>query len=207
MNAKHPNDYNLVDRYLCGDETAGNELYSEVIPRVRKYIFAQSKGSGLSQADKEDILMNTLRISIEKLSSYNGSSSFLTFVIGIAKNKVLQATKSDSHPISIEPAIIEQLIDQDNGFVATSNRGLGENPLGILIRKEEILAFEEAYKKLKPEYQQIIRFRLFNKVSVKEVCKITGQSEDSIDAMYRRALKKYREEFISLYNGATDLLK
>lgn len=207
MNVKHPTDYNLVDRYLCDDEDAGNELYSDVIPRVKKFIFAQSKGSSLSQADKEDILMNTLRTSIEKLSSYNGSSSFLTFVIGIAKNKVLQAAKSDSHPVSIEPAIIEQLIDQDNGFVATSNRGLGENPLGILIRKEAILAFEEAFKKLKPEYQQIIRFRLLNKVSVKEVSKITGQSEDSIDAMYRRALKKYREEFISLYNGATDLLK
>ncbi len=207
MNVKHPNDYNLVDRYLCDDEAAGNELYSYVIPRVKKFIFAQTKGSTLSRADKEDILMNSLRTSIEKLSSYNGSSSFLTFVIGIAKNKILQATKSVSHQISIEPAIIEQLIDQDDGFFATSNKGLGENPLGILIRKEEVIAFEEAYNKLKPEYQQIIRFRLFNKVSVKEVSKITGQSEDSIDAMYRRALKKYREEFISLYNGATDLLK
>ncbi len=207
MNVKHPNDFNLVDRYLCGDVTAGNELFSEVIPRVRKYIFAQSKGSGLSQADKEDILMNTLRTSIEKLSSYNGSSSFLTFVIGIAKFKTLQATKNDSHSISTDPAIIQQLIDQDNVFISTSTKGLGENPLGILIRKEAILAFEEAFKKLKSEYQQIIRFRLFNKVSVKEVSKITGQSEDSIDAMYRRALKKYREEFISLYNGATDLLK
>lgn len=207
MSVKHPIDYNLVDRYLCGDETAGNELYSEVIPRVRRYIFAQSKGSGLSQADKEDVLMNTLRTSIEKISSYNGSSSFLTFVIGIAKFKTLQATNNDSHSISTDPAIIQQLIDQDNVFISTSNKGLGENPLGILIRKEAIFAFEDAFKKLKPEYQQIIRFRLFNKVSVKEVSKITGQSEDSIDAMYRRALKKYREEFISLYNGATDLLK
>ncbi|HML68283.1 MAG TPA: sigma-70 family RNA polymerase sigma factor [Clostridia bacterium] len=207
MNIKWQTDFNLVDRYLCGDEAAGNELYSNVIPRVKKYIFAQIKGSSLSPADTEDILMNTLRTSIEKLSSYNGSSSFLTFVIGIARNKVLQATKSDSHPISTEPALIEQLIDQDSAFISTSNKGLGENPLGILIRKEAILAFEEAYKNLKPEYQQIIRFRLFNKVSVKEISKITGQSEDSIDAMYRRALKKYREEFISLYNGATDLLK
>ncbi len=69
MNVKHPTDYNLVDRYLCGDEAAGNELYSEIIPRVRKYIFAQSKESGLSLADKQ-MLYILLLIMGQKNTSY-----------------------------------------------------------------------------------------------------------------------------------------
>lgn len=40
-NTKHINDYNLVHRYLCGDEKAGQELYASIFLTSRIYIITE----------------------------------------------------------------------------------------------------------------------------------------------------------------------
>ena len=202
MDVKHQNDYNLVHQYLLGNKSAGEQLYIPSIPLLEKYIYKKTKGSALSSHDKEDIIAEVLKISITNLNRFSGKSSFLTYLCGIANNAIKQAyskySKTAKH-VSVESVIEE---DQEvEVFNAIELYQPGRNLLSIVILKEQVAVLEKAFSTLKPDYQQIIQMRLINKVPVKQVAILTGRTEDSIDALYRRALKKYKENYEQLYSS------
>jgi RNA polymerase sigma factor (sigma-70 family) len=198
-----------VDAYLTGDKKAGQKLYIETIPYVKKFVLSRTVKSSLAEQDKEDIVMDSLKLSIENLDRYTGESSFCVFACGFAKNKIAQAYDKHSKNKALVPLedTFEDISESDSfeEFGVVTLYQPSENPVNIVIRKEEADALKKAYSLLSQDYQQIIHFRLFNKVPVKQVSELTGKTEDSIDAMYRRALKKYIENFKKIYFGTTDL--
>ncbi|MDO9534319.1 MAG: hypothetical protein Q7J85_03080 [Bacillota bacterium] len=42
-NIKHINDYNLVHKYLCGDDAAGEQLYAALYPVLKGFIYNNSR--------------------------------------------------------------------------------------------------------------------------------------------------------------------
>lgn len=44
-NIKHINDYNLVHRYLYGNEKAGQELYASVFPIVKGFLYSHKNAA------------------------------------------------------------------------------------------------------------------------------------------------------------------
>lgn len=83
------NDYKLVNDFLKYNDDSGEKLYFKVFFQIKKYIWEATKTSILEEDDKEDVLEETLRISIEPntLMKYTGKTSFYEFVKGIARNK------------------------------------------------------------------------------------------------------------------------
>jgi len=204
MNVKYKADHSLVHEYLTGNKDAGHELYMKVMPYVEKFVFKQTEGSQLSREEQEDIIMDALQMSIQKLDTYTGECTFSTFVCGYAKNKIKQAyakhTKAKS-TVSFE-VIKEANNELEFGEVELYQPGV--NPPNIIILKEQMAVLKQAFSLLTPEYQQIVQLRFYNKVSVKKIMEMTGKSEDSIDALYRRAMKKFRDNFIKIYEKTTD---
>lgn len=79
-------DYNLAHKYACGNNEAGEILYSTVYDALRKFVFSRTNNSKLSETQKEEIIGDSFLRSIEKINLYNGKSAFRNFVIGIASN-------------------------------------------------------------------------------------------------------------------------
>ncbi len=209
MVVKYQKTYNLVDRYLRGDKAAGEALYLPVILVIQKYVYNRTEKSALSPEEKEEIISNTLLTSIEKLNQYTGTSSFSTFVIGIAKNKIKQ--EYDKHARSSKLQPFDEIDSEDKAMDGTvinlSEISLdqpGVDPPQVLIRKEQMEMLDKAFQALPSEYQQIIKMRLYNKVPVKQISAFTGQSVSAIDSLHRRAIKKYKENYKNFYEGATD---
>ena len=183
-NIKYKNDYNLVHRYLCGDEEAGRILYADVYIFIRSSIYKLTKTSIFSDEDREDILQDTLMTSIEKLDIYNGTSKFSTFLYGIARNKIKERLRSKKLDLDIEEYY------DDLGVV-------NKDPLSIIIEKEKKLAIVKAMDSLSENHKQVIRFK-FNGMSTKDIALLSNKSEEAIDSMYRRALKSLKKIFEKL---------
>lgn len=181
---KHQDDYNLVHQYLSGNKAAGQRLYSEAYPILEKFVASRTKGSILNEHDLNDIVLESLKRSVEKLGRFDGSSKFVSWVIGIAQLVIKEHLRKKTKVTFIEdiPEVeYEKAISLFN-----------KDPLMVLLRKETQEAIKFAINQLSSEHQQIIKLRLFNKVPAKEISAITGESESAINSRYSRALKFLR---------------
>lgn len=192
---KYKDDYVLVDRYLCGDKCAGETLFANAYPVLQGYVINKTKNSILNDSDRDDIILDTLMIAVNKLNTFTGKSKFSTLVIGIARNKILEKFREKGADIN-NTIDIESITDMDS----TSSLGfMGKNPLKIIIEKEEKHAILRAIEMLKPEYRQILELRLFNNMSFKQLSILSGKSEVALDSMYRRAIKSFKKNFQEIY--------
>lgn len=190
---KHPEDLNLLDKYLCGDRESGEKLFGNAFPSIKRYVFSYTKGdSFLSESDKEDIILESMMRAITNQHLYNGSSKFQTFIIGIAHNIILEKrrkkAKETKDVISIEDTMSIESI----------------NPINIIIKKEQLEAVQEALNMLSDEQKTILVLRIFNDMPFKQVALLSGKSEAAVDSLFRRAIIAFKNNFEKIYKRATD---
>lgn len=194
---KCPEELALLHKYLCGDIRAGEELFGSAYPSVKKYVFAITKtDTVLSESDKEDIIAEAMIRSIDNQYLYNGNSKFRTFIIGFAKNIILEQrrkkTKEAKKFISIDDVLNIESID------------FFDNPLKVIIKKEQLEIMQQALNILPEEQKTILELRIFNEMPFKQVASLVGKSDDAVDSLFRRSIKTFKNNFEKIYNGATD---
>lgn len=195
MAIKYPEDFKLVDKYLSGDKEAGNRLYSDVYSILRYYIYNKVDGSILSEVDKEDLIFDVLKISIEKLNTYDGSCKFSTFVISFAKLKIKETYREKSKLINKE-ALVDNIEEYFIGVEDYYNK----NPLEVILENEKTEALKNSLQSLNKEYQVIIKLKISGK-KIKEIAGMFKKSEDAIESMYLRAVKAWKRSFQKIYNN------
>lgn len=196
MAIKCPEDFELVDKYLSGDKEAGNRLYINAYSILRYYIYNKVKGSILNEDDKEDLMFNVLKTSIEKLNTYDGSCKFSTFVISIANLKIKEAYREKSKLVNKEESVYnveEYFIDVEDYY--------NKNPLDVIIDNEKSEALINSLHSLDKEYQVILKLKISGK-KTKEIAEMFEKSEDAIDSMYRRAIIAWKKFFQKIYNNS-----
>lgn len=193
MDIKFKEDYDLVDKFIRGDEESGRTLYADVFEFLKKFIYKYTNNDVFTDEDRDDILQNTLERSILILCDYNGSSRFSTWIIGISKN-IIKEKLREINRISEKEVLNEDKIDFTD-IIDLYN----QDPLNIIIAKEKIESYQKAFEQLPGDYKTIIKLRNHNGVSRSDVSKIMDRSVDAVDKLYFRAIKKLRENFIKIY--------
>ena len=123
--------------------------------------------------------------SIERLDRYNGSSKFLVFLIGFAKNVIKETLRKKSKETSLE-----ELSDSKYESIITL---YNQDPLIVLLKKERYEIIKSAIDNLSPQHKEIIHLRIFNKVPVKTIAELANESVAAIDSRFRRAIKALRK--------------
>ena len=95
-------DYKLVDEYISGNTDSGEILYAKVYEKLPGYVYHYTAKSILTEEDKNEIIEETLKESIEKIYKYNGNCQFTTFVLGFAKNKCRERIRKKNNITVIE---------------------------------------------------------------------------------------------------------
>jgi len=196
---KYKRSYDLFDKYLCGDTEAGEQLFSLSYPQVQKFVYEKTKtDTVLNEADKEDIISEAMIRVIQNSHLYNGTCEFTTFIIGYAQNiikeKRRQQIKQANKIICIDTLDnnMDDIID------------IFDNPENIIIQKEKMEIVHKVLEMLCEDHRTIIKLRIFNGMSFKQLVEFTGKSEDSVDSLFRRAIKSFKNQFEKIYNNATD---
>ena len=178
-------DYKLVDEYISGNRDSGEILYARVYEKLPGYVYNYTAKSILTEEDKNEIIEETLKESIEKIYKYNGNCQFTTFVLGFAKNKCREKIRKKNNITVIE--LDEEKIEDEN------YNYYNQDPAIIIIRKEEIEKINMAMNKLQAEDKQIIQLRVINGITAKKISELTGEKIEAIYSRYRRAIKKFKK--------------
>ena len=184
--AEHKTDCDLVHKYLCGDTDAGRELFEKIYQPVQKYI--ASKTSGYTEVDREDILSTTMHRCIDKLDIYNGSSTFFTFVCGIADFIILEYRRKkqkDSKVMSLDEL-------KENGYEEESEElSFYMLPEPHLLKKETKQQVQAILDSLPSEHRDILEFRLIRCLPYSTISMLSGESVSALESRFRRATEEF----------------
>jgi len=194
---KYPEEFALLDKYLCGDKKAGEELFGSAYPSVKKYVLACTKSDTvLSESDKEDIISEAMMRAVDNQYTYNGSSKFQTFIIGYVKNIILEQRRKKAKELT--------KIVSSADMLKLEGIGLFDNPLKVIVKKEQLEAVQQALNMLPEEQRTVLVLRIFNDMPFKQLASLVGKSDDAVDSLFRRSIRAFKNNFEKIYNGATD---
>lgn len=187
MLLKNMDDQQLVSAYVSGKDEAFEHLLMRHKDKIFRFIYIKLKDHELAQDIFQETfvkIINTLR-----LGNYNEEGKFLPWAMRIAHNLVIDHFRrnnkhrmvSESRSKSEEFNIFNILSCEDENFLQSTSRTELE---GQMIELIDYL----------PEVQQeIIRMRIFQDLSFKEIADLEGISINTALGRMRYALMNMRK--------------
>ena len=194
-------DLQLAQAYLKGDREAGSELYGKYLKDVYRYAFSFSNEANLlTDKDIEDVVGKALNLSVEKLESFNGSSTFKTFLCGFVNNVMQNERRKKITRAENEDSFEEILVDtpSDSGLDITDDKNLSPYrfpPEAILMEKitrqenkEKLAAALRKIGEKNPDYAEILILIFYENLDMRQIAERTGRNYETVRKQYRRAI-------------------
>lgn len=154
----------------------------ESLPRLKKYVSCRIS----DPCEGEEILQETLIAASESYSSFDGRSSFFTWLCAIANHEIADFYRKKK----IKTFLFSHLPWLED----LASEALG--PEQELLKKE----FEQEVKKtlsgLSEGYQEVLRLKYYQGLKVIEIAKILNESTKAIESRLGRARKAFAEAFV-----------
>ncbi|WP_432409951.1 RNA polymerase sigma factor [Rasiella sp. SM2506] len=169
-------DQQLIAKTLEGHTAS----FGALVVRYQDFIFTIVIRMVKHREEAEEIAQDSFVKAFEGLKTFQGKSKFSSWLYSIAYRTALDyLRKSKRFQDSIA---VEEVNDLE---VATLENGLQQ-----LVVKERAKIIQECIMKLPEMDAAIITFYYFEELSVREIAKITEQSEDNIKIKLYRSRKK-----------------
>jgi len=186
------NETELVARAKKGDQLAFSELvnaYSEKIYNLALRILRKKE-------DAEDILQETFLIVLQKINTFDGRSSFFTWLYRIATNAALMKLRKTKHvyvEIPENPDLQENM--ENKVFIDWSQDS------SLNIHNAEIKeTLDKAIGDLSEIYRMVFVLRDIEQLSIKETSKILNITEENVKIRLRRARQYLREKLSDYFS-------
>lgn len=153
------------------------------------YAFISST-TGAPRSDVEDLLQETFLEAWRKRGSYRGEGSELTWVIGIARNKIRERWRA-SRQARKAGEILRAVTRLDREIV----------PESLLESAETGRCVRRALQQLDRDDAAVVLRRFFDGKSIPEIAGELGVSPSAAESRLRRACEAFRREFM---NGVQD---
>ena len=160
-----------------------NFFDKKTILRLKKFI--DQRVSNPEEA--EEIFQETLASAAECLELYFSRSSFFTWLCGIAKHEIADFYRKKK----IKTFLFSRLPWLEN----LANQALG--PEQMLLRDETIKKVEESLKSLSEGYQQVLRLKYYQGLSVKEIARQLNETVKTVESRLFRARKAFAKAFVA----------
>ncbi len=171
----------LVSAARSGDRSAFDELYVRNSRKVLPRIYRITK----SREDAEDVLQEAALRAFLHLDTYEGRSSFPTWLTSIATNSALMALrKRRKNEVSIE-----QMSDNEDGPRLWEPRDTGETPEARYARREREALLTGAIQRLPPIFREILEMRHAHEYSTTQIAEELGISLSAAKSRLMRARK------------------
>lgn len=181
-------DSAFIDRVRSGDAQAFSRLYEMYRENVQRFIMKRVR----NRSDAEDLTQETFTQAFRSIRAFEGRSSILTWLLGIARFVHLRSLRCASRwVITTQPAPFESEL----GCEARTDLRL--DATRSLDRCVEILE-----KRRKPRDQRIFRLRYFENMPVRAIASEAGISMDSVKTSLCRSRMALKQEFEPLERAA-----
>jgi len=186
-----PGDEELVNAWASGDSRAGQRLFCAHFDAIRR--FFSNKVS--SEAAVEDLVQRTFTRCIEVLPRRKGSSSFRTFLFGVAHNVLREHLRAELRARR-----------QNDDFEETKAVDFGDGPVTLIVRESEHKRLLKALRRLPLNLQVLLELYYFERLSSRELAEIIEANENTVRGRLRKARELLLGEYEALLGG-TELLE
>ncbi len=167
----------LLERVGSGDETAFTTLYRSVNRRVFAFALNQLR----DEARAEEVVVDTLHEVWKHPERFNATSKFSTWVLGIARYKILNAFRSSTHSY-------DELTDEMSETVASDDA----SPHDLLAASQRQTGVRECMDKLTTDHRECMHLVFFEGMSLGEVATLQACPENTIKTRLFHARQKIK---------------
>jgi RNA polymerase sigma-70 factor (ECF subfamily) len=165
----------ILARIARGDRSALAELYGIHQTALLRYLSSLTDDRGLA----EEILQDTLVAAWKGASTFEGRSTVLTWLIGIARRQAHNSMRRRALP-RVDLAEIETLA------------GGGPDPEDAVLANAERDELAEAIRHLAPVHREILNLTFTQELSYSEMAAITGVPQGTIKSRLSNAKRALR---------------
>lgn len=167
-------DNELVALSLQQDHIAYAELVNRYKGALYRHIFAIVQDEDIA----EDVAQETFVAAYYKLSSYDNTYRFATWLFKISTNKALNTLKRASKSIRVD----DEFFDRQHSNLPS--------PEARAIQSE----LEQAIASLAPKYQIVIRLHYWQGMKYTDIAQVLSLSEGTVKSLLHRAKQQLRKE-------------
>ncbi|MBU3191823.1 RNA polymerase sigma factor [Clostridium bowmanii] len=178
---------------IFNNKKRDNEKFKEIYDSNFKYVYSfVFLRLAANKESTEDIVQETFVSAMKVLTNYKGTSSYKTWLCGIAKNKVLNyyrnTIRKESFAYAEEIDYVED--NQDIEF--------------MVINLETRKVILETLNNLKPIYKYVLILKYIDNYSVNDIAKYLCKTPRSIDGLLQRSKISFKKEFIKISGDEYD---
>lgn len=167
----------LLHRIAAGDQAAFATVYKSVNRRVYAFALNQLR----DEARAEEVVVDTLHEVWRHPGRFNGTSKFSTWVLGIARNKILNVFRKSGDPEDeLSEAIIQTTASED------------ATPDELLAMGQRAAGVRECVDKLVEEQRACMHLVFFEGLSLAEVAELVGVPENTVKTRLFHARQKIK---------------
>ncbi|MFS4457279.1 RNA polymerase sigma factor [Maribacter sp. 2304DJ31-5] len=170
---------------IIGKARQGNQIaFSRLLDTFWNDVYGFQLKRTENENDAEDITIQTFSKAFDKISTYNDSYVFKTWLISISKNIHIDLVRKRKR----------NLLNPDNN--PDEIRKVLDNTLSMedqLIQEQNLANLLRDIKKLKPHYQEVINLRYFNELSYADIATKLNEPVNNIKVKLLRAKKLLAE--------------
>jgi RNA polymerase sigma-70 factor (ECF subfamily) len=177
-----PNDWELVRKCQAGEMSA----FQELVSRYHQKVYMVILGLLRNREDALDVAQETFFRAFQKIKSFQGGSSFYTWLYRIAVNLSIDAQRRQKR----NPLDFRESMD---GILEAQNE-VAKDPFSDVHDKELRETLLKAINDLTPEHKAVIVLRTFEGLSYKDIGEILGCSEGTVMSRLHYARKKLQDK-------------
>jgi len=178
MGIVQDNDFELINRFLSGEEVA----FNLIVKKYQKKIYWHARQMMGNHLDADEVTQEVLIVIFNKLKNFNFKSSLYTWIYKIVTTRSLNQIRKKQIKRFFSIDNKEEIELQDKHDIIKE-----------LDAKEKLDKVKKILEKIPPKQRQIFIMRNFDDLSYEEISEITGKSVGGLKANYFHALKKVME--------------
>ena len=163
---------------------AGNQIaFSTLLDTFWNDVFGFQLKRTENENDAEDITIQTFSKAFDKITTYDNTYEFKTWLITISKNIHVDLVRKRKRSLetSENTEAIKKVLDD------------APSPEDQLITEQNLATLLQHIKKLKPHYQEVINLRYFNELSYNAIAQKLNEPINNVKVKLLRAKKLLAE--------------
>ncbi len=174
-----------IDPYKLSDETYRSLIFTSLVQEYQDRIYGYCVNR-LGEAQGEEIAQDVFLTAWESLARFRQESTISTWLIGIAKNKCIQAFRNRGRRQTIASTFVEDIRYQSHVEGSVS-------PEETLMSEAQRQVLAQGMARMREDEQVLLKLRYYRGLPVAEVAELLGKSEAAVRKRLLRALERLRK--------------